>query len=742
MQAKPFARQPAPHERGTIALAVATLLLAGAPALAQVASATATTAAATAAADATTVTVTGARDDDFRARTASVSGLDDASLLDTPASISVVNRALLDAQQAKLLSDVVRNDASITNAYAPVGFYQGFSIRGFPIDPASAIRIDGLTISGEQNVGFENKEQVEILKGLGGIDAGIVAPGGVINFVTKRPADVTSVTTDVDSRGSLSAAVDLGRRFGVDRQFGLRLNAASERLHSYVEGTDGHRLFASLAGDWVVDPSVTLALNAEFQHSSQRSASGYQLLGGTVVPTADSATTLLGAQSWARPVTTDALNLGARADFRLGDAWQGYVAAGRSHTMIDDNVAFAYGCYYVASCGAGGTSPTFFAANGDYDVYDYRSPDEYRRNDEVKAVLTGKLATGAIRHELTLGLGVQRRVVDMTDAVYDYVGTDNLYQPAIEFSPSPNSPSVSYPHLDARQYSAFGLDRIDFNEQWQLLVGGRELLLRQRSWASLGGDASITDKTRFLPQVAVVYKPVAPLSVYASYSKALSLGDQAPVRASNAYDYLPPVASSQVEAGVKYDWQQRLSLTATVFSIDKPFEFAQPDTSDAGYTFVQSGREVHRGIELAASGRATDRLTLTASATEIRARARDTGSVDYEGHQVINVPRFGAALFADYALAQVDGLHVQGGANYAGHKNANEEGTAGVPAYLIYNAGANYTTRLGGHRAVLRLTVDNLFNRLYWQDVGELLGDAYLVPGAPRTARASLTYDF
>ncbi|WP_415750356.1 TonB-dependent receptor plug domain-containing protein, partial [Burkholderia sp. BCC1988] len=71
------------------------------------------------------ITVSGERGNTLRARTASVAGLDDAPLRDTPASVNVVTRALIDDQQAKRLSDVVRNDASVVNDYAPVGYFEG-----------------------------------------------------------------------------------------------------------------------------------------------------------------------------------------------------------------------------------------------------------------------------------------------------------------------------------------------------------------------------------------------------------------------------------------------------------------------------------------------------------------------------------------------------------------------------------------------------------------------------------------
>ena len=133
---------------------------------------------------------------------------------------------------------------------------------------------------------------------------------------------------------------------------------------------------------------------------------------------------------------------------------------------------------------------------------------------------------------------------------------------------------------------------------------------------------------------------------------------------------------------------------------------------------------------------------LTASLAGIRARAYDTGSSDYEGHQVINVPRMRANMYASYDVPGLQGFDVLGGVTYSGSKVANEEGTANVPSYFVFNLGARYATKIGGHTTVLRLSVDNLFNKYYWQDSGEQQGDAYLFLGAPRTARLSLTYDF
>jgi iron complex outermembrane receptor protein len=128
--------------------------------------------------------------DGYQAREAQVGGLHNAPLLDTPAAVSVFSRQLLDDRQVRKLSEVLQSDASVGESYAPVGYYENFNVRGFELNAASSYRINGQTIAGEQNVALENKQQVELLKGLSGLQSGVSEPGGLINYVTKRTQDV------------------------------------------------------------------------------------------------------------------------------------------------------------------------------------------------------------------------------------------------------------------------------------------------------------------------------------------------------------------------------------------------------------------------------------------------------------------------------------------------------------------------------------------------------------------------
>ena len=686
-----------------------------------------------------TVTVVGQETTDYQAKKAAVAGFDNAPLLDTPASVAVITEARLKDQQARLLSEVLKNDASVGDSYAPVGYYENFVIRGFALNPASSYKINGRTITGEQNVALENKQQVEVLKGLAGLQSGVSEPGGLVNYVSKRPENVRSVTVSTNEQGERYLATDVGGWLGTEQQVGVRINLAHEDIRSYVEHADGKRDFASLALDWNISPNALLQLNAEYQDREQRSVPGYQLLGGTEVPHHVSPKDLLAYQSWSNPVGIRSLNLDGLFEYRLNDAWKASFSASRSRVVIDDYSTFAWGCYGAASC-ANTAVPNHFSAEGDYDISDYRSPDDTRRNEEAQAALNGQFDTGFLKHDLTFGTTAFRRLVDRRTSVNAYIGEGNIYQPSPVLEPYDGPLGHTYRRLDSRQYGLFASDRISFNEQWQTILGGRQVRLDEETYNQAGATTRHTQRSVFLPQVALIYKPRPDTSLYASYSKGLSLGGEAAWFSSNAEEVLPPTTSRQLEVGVKRDFQ-RLSLTAALFQITQDLQYNRPN-DDGTITFVQQGKQKNVGLELSANGHLTSDLQVSASVAAIRARVSGSGTDDYDGHQAINVPKLRASLHGDYSIPGVPGLALLGGVQYSASKYANREATVKVDDYAVFDVGGRYSTKVGDYATVLRLTVDNLFDKRYWRDVGESAGDGYLFLGAPRTARLSATVNF
>jgi len=656
----------------------------------------------------------------------------------TPASMNIVDREQLDHLQVRSLSELARSDASLGDAYAPVGYYQNIAIRGFALDPATGYRFNGLSIAGEQRLALENIESVQILKGEAGLAAGVMAPGGIINYVGKRPAEVRNLTLGTDSEGSRYAAIDVGH--WLTPRLGLRFNAAWDASNSYIDHADGRRNFYALAADWLIGERSKLEVDANYQTSAQRSASGYQLLGGSLLPGKVDTDRMLGYQPWQQPVGIASTNITAAHTHDFSPTWQSRIAVGHSRSVIDDNVAFAYGCYYAAQCADGSVPGNYFAPNGDYDIYDYRSPDDTRRNQELRAELRGNFHTGNIGHQLTVGVDGFRRTVDKRRNVNEYVGTVNINDSQLPvFAPSPLQPGASARRLDSRQTALFVLDRVSVGDNWEWLLGGRHVHLDERAYDKRGNPQRHSRLSQFLPQTALLWKANDALNVYASYVEGIALGQEAPFWTSNADTFLPSVQSRQLEAGLKYSLARDLQLGAAVFRTTQPYQYAKPDDSDLGYTFVEQGKQAHTGLELSATGHLTDALQIFASASALQARARDTGTASYEGHQLVNVPKLRASVHLAYALPFAQGLDVTGGWRHASSSIARADGGARAPSYNVFDAGLRFQHQLQGHALRWNLSVDNVFNHFYWRDTGSSLGDYYLFPGAPRQARLSVS---
>ena len=668
----------------------------------------------------------------------SIGSYGNASIHDTPAAITVVDRDQLSDYHVRNLRELAQHDASLGDNYAAIGYYQNISIRGFPLDLATSYRMNNLTVVGEQRVAMANKQRVEILKGLAGIRAGVMEPGGVVNYVTKRPANVRNVTLGTDSHGSRYVALDVGA--WLTDNFGVRANLAWNKTHSWVPHADGRRNFYSITADWRVTPDATLEVDSSYQAIAQRSVSGYQLLGGTDIPQHASNTQLLGYQPWQQPVTLHTSNTSVRFHDALSANWKLHLAAGHSRSVIGDNVAFAYGCFYVKQCTDNGLPGNYFAPNGDYDIYDYRSPDDTRVADQARASLDGQFRTGAIEHEITFGIGAFHRTVDRRIDVYDYVGTANIADPTPpRFPPSPRQPGPSTRRLGNWQHTAWLLDRMHVGPHWQLVVGAHRVRLHERTWDDDGTPERDTRMNRTLPQAAALWQPNAELTLYASYSKGLALGKEAPYWTSNDGDFLGPRLTRQIEAGAKYRVTGTLNLTAAIYRIREPYQHARPDDTSAGFTFVQRGEEVHDGLELGAHGQLTTNLRIDASLGYVQAQAENTGTPAYEDHQVVNVPKLRSALYLQYRLPFLPALTILGGWRYAAPNPATPDGVTRVPAYNVFNAGLRYRTAWRKHAMTWRLSVTNLFDTFYWRDTGSSLGDHYLFPGAPRLARLTLT---
>ena len=698
----------------------------------------------------TTVEVHEEVKDDYISGATTVGSMDGTLLIDTPLAVASVTRAVLNDQMARVLSDVVKNDASVGEDYAPVGYYGDFEIRGFPIDLATGLTINGMTISGDQDVPLENKQSVEILKGIAGVESGVASAGGLINYVTKEPRAGLRPAVDLatDHRGTSYGALDAGLLLNKMRyEPGLRLNIAGENMHTYVQHANGWRGVGALDTSWKLDEKTKAYTDFEYQHRVQRSEAGYQLLGGTTVPSPVYPSVMLGFQPWDKPNTFDAFNAGARLEHSFNAKWSARVAGEYSHSLIDDNVIWPYG----AALDANGNSlcpnapAYFFCPDGSYEIYDYRSPGELWLDADGEALAQGHFTTGWLTHDVVGGGELFHRLVDLSPTiVYTAIGVENVYQPNVAYpieSPVQHAGPSTLSDFN-HQVSGIMQDRIHLPGGVTLLAGGRIARVTDINYTSA--------RTLWLPQYAVTYSPMSDVTLYGNYGVLLSLGPQAPWWVDNPYVFLNPYNTRQSEIGVKYE--HSILLTADVFRMRQPFFYPRviqgPDAFCTGTVnpgdlcFESQGHETHDGAEFTAQGKAANWVQLTASLMALTATSTNTGTKAFDGKQVINVPREHATLFADMVLPHVRGLHLMPGWSYTSRKDATRDDLVSVGGYNLFNVGARYTPGGEDGHLTLRLYADNVFNRRYWKDTGASYGDTFIHLGAPATVRLAAHYTF
>jgi len=666
----------------------------------------------------------------------SVEGFATDVLQKIPASVSIVTADLIAEQHARVLSDVVKNDASIGDGYAAIGYYPNFVSRGFALDLASSYLINGNVIRGEQNVALENKERVEILKGISAIQSGMSTPGGVVNYVTKRPKEVQALTFSADQHGQFSVASDVGGFLGDAQQFGYRINLVNEQIESYVDHVDGERYLAALALDWKMSAQSKLEFDLEAQRSEQRSVPGYQLLDGKV-PQNVKWDRLLGYQTWGKPVTIDSLNTSLKYSYAFNDDWNLGLVAAHSKSKVDDYSTFPWGCY-DSVCEYSGLGNTF-DANGNYDIYDYRNPDDTFKTNQFKVKLDGVIDSNWAQHHLNFDITQTNKSRDRFTGVNEWIGVGNIYTETTDFAPSTANAGQKYQALKSKQTAFTALDRIEWNEHWSTLLGGKWVELDEQAYGEGQVKVRDTDLGKFLPQFAVSYSPVESTTLYASYAKGLSDGKTAPWFANNASETLAPIYSEQYEIGLKQQIKQFL-FTASIFDLRQDNQYTKP-ISGLRY-FVEEGEQHNLGLELGLNGALTDDLALTSSLAWTRARLEDVEAVEYGNHQAQNVPKVRFATHLRYNIPSIEGFTVLAGGQYSSSKYANKEGTAKVGGYSVFDLGAAYQFKLNTTDALLRLNINNLFNKKYWRDAGEFLGDDYLFLGSPRTATLSFNLNF
>jgi iron complex outermembrane recepter protein len=654
-----------------------------------------------------------------------VTGFGDAPLQRTPISATVVGAQQIDALGAKRLADIIKLDASTSDAYNTVGYWDYATVRGFVLDNKFNYRREGLPISAETFIPLDNKERVEILKGTSGIQAGTSAPGGLINYAVKRPTAQPPRTIKIEaaSAGAFSAAADLGGRFGTGDVFGYRFNVAHEKLNTLVPGTQGKRDLAALALDWRIGKDSLLEAEVEYSRRSQPSVPGLSLLDNTL-PAANPRINI-NTQPWSLPVALEGTTGSLRFEQALSADWRWSAQAGTQQLTSQDRAAFPFGCGNAGS----GTCNAYYA-NGDYDLYDYRSENERRTTNAAQIQLKGKFTTAGIQHDLSFGILRSSYKERGELNAYNLAGTVNLYAPTVV--PANPAPVLDYTQRDNRSTELSVSDAIQWTSQLSTWLGLRHTALnRATSNPTVSTQYSQSINT---PWAAMAYQVNPNTLVYASHGHGVEsrVVPNLPAYGSAAGQALPALRSRQTELGLK-------SGTTNVQWSVAWFGITRPLAVDTGSTVEFDGQQRHTGLE------ATAQTTLGAwqlggAVSSIRATQQDAvTNAALNGQRPTNVPSMIARANVGYRFASLPGLAASGFLSHEGARSVLPDGSVTLPAWTRIDAGLTYAHKMGGMQATWSLGIDNLLNKQFFKESPYQFGHVYLFPQLPRTARIGLS---
>ena len=641
-------------------------------------------------------------------------------LRDVPQAVTVISGKLISDQAMRGMADVVR--------YVPgVGMAQGEGHRDAPIFrgnvSTSDFYIDGLRDDLQYLRDLYNVDRVEVLKGPNAMIFGRGGAGGVINRVSRQADWNEHRTLDVQlgDYNRSRASIDVGQP--VNDIAAFRVAAMYEDSGSFRDDVDVER--------YGINPTFSLRLG-----ENTRATLGYEYF-------RDARTTDRGVPSFrGKP-----LAIGRAAFFGDPEQSRGFVRVQTYSAVI--NHAFANGVTL--------RNATRF---GDYDkLYQNVYPDAVnvagthvallaynaataRRNLFNQTDLSFDFNTGRLEHTLLAGAEYGRQETENLRLNGVFPGVTS--SPCVAASTPPRvrtnagcvpigsangRVSVVFPQAAAgpdnagvaRVGAVYVQDQIRFGDHWQAILGAR-LDRFEVDFAPRTGRALKSEDDLFSPRVGLVYKPVEPVSIYASYS--LSHVPRAGEQLSSlslTNENLDPETFKNQEVGIKWDVLPTLSATAAVYRLDRT-NVAVPVTPTVSQ-LVKGQRS--EGMELEISGDITSAWSIAGGYAYQDARITRAIPGTVAGTRLAQVPRHSASLWNRYDVAPGWGVGL--GVIYRGEVFATTSNTVTLPRFTRVDAALFHTV---SPHLQLQLNVENLLDKTYYASAHT---NDNISPGAPRS---------
>jgi len=658
----------------------------------------------------------------YRNSTATVGPLGDMSLLDTPYSINDTSGDLIENTESHSMADALKTNPTVFVAQSQLTDGRGMNdafIRGFK---PTYLR-DGLYVNSYNMPLVADVERMEVLNGPSAFLYGYANPGGVIDYVTKKPVNTpqASVTTGTYAGGQVYAAADLGGPVeGADKRLTYRLNAYYSDGNTFIDRQSLSTNLFALDLDYRVTPDVEL--NPHFYHTEfrEQGAQGQFLLrAGVAIPVAPDPAKLYG-QPWTLNVV-GSNQIGLGLTYRINDTFKFRADFNHSDMLWTDQ----------------NLNAKLIDNAGDYtEKFLFYGTEHYFANTGY-AMLDAAFDAGGVHHDLSFGYWGSNESPDSANSSSQTLGTFSIGAPSYVDRPAIDTPNTQTDHEEWDYNSLLISDHIAFNNAWSVLLGVNDTFVYQLDKDTISNAVlQKFNQSKLSPGLSVIYKPSSSTAIHASYIEGLSFGEQAPATAANANQMLAPFASKEYEVGAKATIGQ-VDIAAALFQVDK----VNSELNPLDNVYQEDGREIHRGLEFTATGKLTSRLILVGGFTVLDAYV-DHASANplTDGKIPLGVPEREARVYADYAVPDVlPGLFLSGAANYTGRAPTDVYNTQFLGGVATYDAGLRYETKIHGSKMQFILKANNLFDKNYWASYTSRNGLAF---GEPRTVMASAKFSW
>lgn len=596
------------------------------------------------------------------APSASVGTRTNRPLRDVPQSIQVIPRQVLEDQDETNFNDALRNVSGVSQ-----GGFRNFAIRGFlanetilrngsRLDLGGAFSVQG---GSTNNINLDDVEQIEVLKGPASVLYGNGEPGGTINITTKQPSKEAryTVRNRIGNFSFYRPSVDLTGPLNDDKSITYRLNAFYENSGSFVDFVRSDSFGISPVFRFELGKNTTLTLEGNYLKRNEIPRPSLPTI-GTLLPNPNGQiprSRYIGEPSIDRSEFTE-YGIGYRLEHKLSDDWS--IKNSFNYSSLTEK---SQGALFD---GLAEDNRTILRSTGRLE--------STQENYNLQAEILGKVTTGSIEHNLLFGAEYSRgtgafRILQRTGGAPSL----DIFEPVYS---NLTGLRTLEPVFDAKEtvttVGVYAQNLISFGKQLKLLLGGRF------DWNSFEDIDLITNETgaepavsAFSPRIGIVYQPIEPISLYASYSSSFlpTFGFD---RLGNRFK---PATGQQFEVGVKGEFfDGKASATLAAFDITRRNDFV-PDPVDPDNFSIQLGALRSRGIELDLAGEISPGLRLIATYALTDSKVVEDTRPEFVGDRTINVPLHSGSLWAVYEVQAGDlqGLGIGAGVFVVGERSAD-----------------------------------------------------------------------